>query len=182
MTGLTPHVMVDLETLGSTPGAAIVSIGAVAFDPHTGLTGRSFYRIVDPGSCQALGLTLDAGTVKWWLTQNEAARRAIAEAGDPLPVVLQHFSFWWQEVDGRFFWSHGANFDEPVLGAAYRAAGHQTPWRYSASRCTRTIFDLADVAIDRSQGDHHNALDDAIAQAAAVVEAYRKLGLAKAQP
>lgn len=33
------HVMLDLETMGNGPRAAIVSIGAVFFDPLTGELG-----------------------------------------------------------------------------------------------------------------------------------------------
>jgi len=33
------HVMIDLETLGTTPDAPIIAIGAVNFDIRTGKTG-----------------------------------------------------------------------------------------------------------------------------------------------
>lgn len=174
------HIMLDLETLGTAPGSVIAAIGAVAFDPVAGELGRTFYRVIDPASAQRAGLTLDAGTVKWWLKQSDAARLALAEAGDPLDQVLHEFSWWFRDVDGRFLWGHGANFDEPMLAAAYRATPWRMPWGYSASRCTRTIFDLADVAPDRAEGVHHNALSDALAQAHAVIAAYAKLGLSGA--
>lgn len=38
-------------------------------------------------------------------------------------------------------------------------------------RDTRTLFDLAGVKVDRGSGTHHNALDDACAQAEATVKA-----------
>jgi DNA polymerase III epsilon subunit-like protein len=40
-------VMLDLETMGNGPRAAIVAIGAVEFDPDTGTVGERFYRAVD---------------------------------------------------------------------------------------------------------------------------------------
>jgi hypothetical protein len=171
--------MVDLETFGSTPGSVVVSIGAVGFDPVGGQLGEGFYALIDPASCAAAGLTLDPATVSWWLRQSDAARSALTGGGDvSLRCALEAFAGWWRRHGFTCFWGHGANFDEPLLGAAYRACGLRTPWKYSASRCTRTLFDLAGVQPDRAEGVHHNALDDARAQAIAAMAAFHKLGLA----
>jgi inhibitor of KinA sporulation pathway (predicted exonuclease) len=53
------------------------------------------------------------------------------------------------------------------------------PFRYNQPRDTRTIYDLAgiDVGEYRSAGTHHNALDDAAAQARAVQAAVKALNL-----
>ena len=171
-----PHIMVDLETMGSTPGSAIVSLGAVAFDPITGTLGEEFYRVIDLGSCQRAGLTIDSDTVKWWLRQPDAARAQLDRAdAEPLATVLGWFATWWRRQSGQFIWGHGANFDEPLLSCAFRAAHVVVPWRYSDARCTRTIFALTGERPDRTQGTHHNALDDAKAQAEAVIRAFLKL-------
>jgi len=174
------HVMVDLETMGTAPGSVIASIGAVAFDPEAGTLGRQFYQSVDIASAVRAGLSIDPETVKWWLGQGDEARGALLKGQVGLRAALEVFAGFWVEVQGAQFWSHGANFDEPVLGAAFRACGLRTPWRYSASRCTRTLFQLAgvDVADERTVGAHHNALDDAVAQAKAVCWAWCELGLA----
>ncbi|MBK0004878.1 3'-5' exonuclease, partial [Erwinia sp. S38] len=37
------HLMIDLETMGNKPNAAIVSIGAVFFEPDSGEIGNTFY-------------------------------------------------------------------------------------------------------------------------------------------
>lgn len=173
-----PHIMVDLETMGAVPGSAIVSLGAVAFDPVAGRIGETFYRRIDLASCQRHGLTIDAGTVGWWLQQSEAARAELVDPNcDTLPNALGWFASWFRRQGGEFIWGHGGNFDEPLLACAFRACFVQIPWRYSAARCTRTIFALTGEAPDRAQGTHHNALDDARAQAEAVIRAWRKLGL-----
>ncbi|WP_337186607.1 3'-5' exonuclease [Phenylobacterium sp.] len=176
------HIMVDLETFGTTPGAAIASIGAVAFDPRTGVIGPTFYRVVDLGSCAAAGLTFEPSTITWWLRQSEAAREALTEAqACELGHALGWFRmFYIQNCRGRPIWGHGANFDEPILSAAFRAVGVAIPWSYWDARCTRTLFAMAKVKPDRAAGTHHNALDDALAQAHAAIAAYRALGLADA--
>lgn len=177
-----PDIMVDLETLGPTPGSVVVSIGAVAFDPKSNALGSQFYAVINPASAQAAGLTIDGETVLWWMDKSDAARAALTNGPTfGLRETLISFSTWWQQHEGVRFWGHGANFDDPVLAAAYRAAGLKPPWRYSNSRCTRTVFDMAGSSgPDRAAGVHHNALDDAIAQAVAVQAAYEKLGLSTA--
>lgn len=169
------HVMVDLETMGTRAGSVIASIGAVAFDPQAGTISASFYRAISLISCEDAGLTFDADTVNFWLKQSDEARAALRKNEVTLGQALDAFAYFWRSVSGSTFWSHGANFDEPLLNAAYRALRMRVPWPYYASRCTRTIYDLADVKPDRAAGVHHNALDDARAQAEAVIRAYAKL-------
>src|SRR5690348_4173144 len=55
-------VMVDIETLSTRYDAAILSIGAVAFDRKTGILGPQFLICIDPRSTQDAGLHIDAGT------------------------------------------------------------------------------------------------------------------------
>src|SRR4051794_11270840 len=70
------EVMVDLETMGLDPDAAIVAIGATKFtlgeEPVS-----TFYANVDLGDCLSLGLTVSASTIMWWLQQEHAARAAL---------------------------------------------------------------------------------------------------------
>lgn len=194
------HVMIDIETLGTRPGSVILSIGAVAFDPFNGTaflgdaSTDSFYTQVSPTSCQHHGLKIDPETEQWWHSQPHEARNAalgcfLSVRRDPrghqqfppkLKDALAALDSWWRTVDGKYIWAHGPGFDLALLEAAYRAIGWREPWRYDAARCTRTIYDLAGVKPDRSQGTHHHALDDAIAQAKAVIDAYHKLGLSRA--
>lgn len=171
-----PHVMVDLETMGVTPGSAIVSLGAVAFDPLAGTLGETFYRVISLRSCQKAGLTIQADTVLWWMQQSDAARWQLNRPdAEELEAVLAWFTRWWHRRRAKFIWGHGANFDEPLLSAAFRAAHVVIPWNYWNARCTRTLFALTGERPNREQGVHHNALDDAKAQAEAVIRAYRRL-------
>lgn len=171
-----PHIMVDLETMGAVPGSAIVSIGAVAFDPVAGTLGEEFYRIISLDSCQRAGLTLQADTVMWWLRQSEPARAQLnRQDAEPLASALGWFGAWWRRQGGQFIWGHGANFDEPLLSWAFRAAHVAVPWNYWDARCTRTLFALTGERPDRADGVHHTALDDAKAQAKAVIRAYAGL-------
>lgn len=165
------HVMVDLETLGSGPGCAILSIGAVAFDPGGRALGDRFYQLVNTRSCRALGLREEAGTLAWWDRQSEQARTVLAEAETcdvALGAALGRFAGFLarHKGDGGVkVWGNGADFDNAILAHLYDRLGLEQPWAFWNSRCYRTLKNLRpDVRMGRS-GVHHNALDDAVSQA-----------------
>lgn len=178
-------VMIDTETLGTRPGAAILSIGAVMFAPD-GL-GESFYAPIDLSSCAAAGLAIDPATVLWWMQQSDEARAAAFPVdAAPLQQVLLAFQAWFVAQEARYPWCHGATFDVPLLDAAYKACGLTSPWEFWNVRDTRTLYDVAGVKVDRKTGTHHHALDDAINQAEAAARALRILhvnkSISEAQP
>lgn len=155
--------MLDLETLGQTPGSVIVSLGAVRFG--RGVVTAEFYQRVDVQSAVDAGLTMDVSTVMWWLKQGDAARAEIGKPGEPLALVLKDFQEWLGWDYRGELWGNGAAFDNALLDAAYRKLGKKPPWRFSMDRCYRTVKALhPDVAMVR-EGTHHHALDDARDQA-----------------
>jgi DNA polymerase III epsilon subunit-like protein len=171
------HIMIDIETLGTTPGSAILSVGAVPFDERGVQIEEGRHWAIDPKSCAAAGLTIDLDTVAWWMGQSDEARAAaFGMEGRHLNSVLNSLRDWFTYQKGEKVWCHGATFDVPLLDAAYRATGIDAPWTFYNVRCTRTLYDLAGISPDRSQGVHHNALNDAIVQAEAAVLAMSKLG------
>jgi len=171
------HVMHDIETLGTKPGSIILSIGAVAFCPTERVIKSTFYINIDEEQSRALGLFAEQSTIDWWAGQSTEARAALCvNAVSPMAALADYFS-WFTAVDGEFIWSHGASFDTPLVEAAAMRLDIPPPWRFWNVRDTRTIFHLAGNGPDRSKGVHHNALDDAINQAEAVIESYRILGV-----
>lgn len=171
------HVMLDLETWGTRPGSALRSIGAVTFGLNATNVGSKFYRNIDKESCLLAGLTVDAETVSWWLKQSPEAVAALEKDQWPLADVVNSFHEWWRSIGARYVWCHGANCDEPLWTAACRAIGHSVPWKYWDTRCTRTLFAMADFDIREvpREGVAHDALADAIHQARCVQRAIAKL-------
>jgi hypothetical protein len=168
--------MLDLETWGVLPGSALRSVGACGFDPLTGEIGETFYRNITDASCQSLGLTKDPRTVRWWAEQSEAAKRGLEDNQCPIGDALIDFASWWKRINGVQIYGHGANFDPVLLQAAYEAAMLDVPWHFWNVRCSRTILAAANRKPLREgfgKGVHHNALDDAVAQAKAVAAAFR---------
>lgn len=137
----------------------------------------------------------DASTVKWWNEQRAEAQAAFADPID-LKLACASFDKWLHDVcplappiglppDIRL-WAHDPHFDVSILEAVYHAVRLPTPWHYRAPRSLRTIADAAGMTRDDfaafNHGTAHNALDDAIAQAGIVCEAYKRLGLTAPEP
>lgn len=184
--GRMAHIMVDLETRGQRPGCAILSIGAVAFDPNRNLLGDRFHAVVNTADCHRYGLTDDDGTMAWWDKQKPEARQILdlAAASDTkLPVALDAFSaFVREQAKGEArVWGNGADFDQPILVACYGATDRDPPWKFWNSRCFRTLKNLTRVPAPERLGVHHNALDDAVFQAThalTILQGVRRLDIA----
>lgn len=159
-------VMVDLETLSTDHDAAIISIGAVVFD-KTGV-GKTFYTAVTPIDRY---FHISFETIKWWMEQSAPARAVFFEKGPDTAVAMASFTAWLNQVDCTRIWGNGATFDITLLESTYRRIGHILPWKYRAPRDVRTILEASGIRVEKVVGVEHNALDDAINQALAVIKA-----------
>jgi len=154
------HVMVDLETFGTSNQAYIASIGAVCYTEDRS-TWKVFYRTISPTSPGNGKLT--ASTVEWWLGQDESSRSALKVGQVPLREALIEFSAF--VPDGAVVWGNGATFDNVILRNAYERNGYEPPWKFRQDRCYRTLLSLFPSQDVVRVGTSHNALDDAITQA-----------------
>lgn len=181
------NIMLDLETMGNGSNAAIVSIGAVFFNPLTGELGNQFYSRVWLESAAKHG-DMDAGTVAWWLNQSSEARAEINhENSVSLNEALRAFS---ELIIGSAecsftdirVWGNGCTFDNVILSNAYKAIKLSKPWSYAGDMDVRTIVELGRKLLNFDpkkdmpfEGEKHNALADAIHQAKYVSAIYQKL-------
>lgn len=162
-------IMLDLETMGNKPGAAIISIGAVFFDVNNGL-GREFHTRIDLEDAVKSGLKMDPSTVKWWMKQSKEAQDAVMMPGASLRSAIMEFESFVRcnlEIGERVeVWGNGSDFDNVLLLAAFDICEITPPWKFFDSRCYRTLKNLfKSVAPDPREGIHHDALDDAKFQA-----------------
>jgi len=178
--------MIDLETMATTPDAAIVAIGAVRFDPVHNKIGDTFYAVVNLQSAMDSGGRVEASTVMWWIGQTDEARAAIRKAdahgGATLERALDGFSTWAEEKGEHVgspllrVWGNGAAFDLPILGGAYARLGKSVPWTPWNERCYRTLSKMfISVKKPDFKGVKHNAVDDAVNQARHVCDIYAML-------
>lgn len=173
--------MLDLETLGTVPGCSIISIGAVTFSTRSQTLGEDYYGTVSRSSCANAGLHESPDTLAWWSKQSPDAQQALQDSVSsfafPLHEALSEFNRWLLRVAGSggitglYVWGNGADFDNALLAAAYRAAGLKQGWPSYNGRCYRSLknlhglFGLGQPPKMKRGGTHHNALDDAKSQA-----------------
>ena len=181
------HLMVDMETMGNSPDAPIVSIGAVFFDPSTGNTGAEFYRVVSLESSMSFGMKPDASTIQWWLKQSPEARSAIlVDEAMGLLETLELLADFIAEnaANGSHtvqLWGNGCSFDNVILRRAYVLT--ETPFAvpFWNDRDVRTMVELGkSVGINPRfdipfEGDLHNALSDARYQVKYVSAIWKRL-------
>lgn len=171
-------IMIDLETLAATPDAAILTIGAVKFDPF----GResqdkamdSFYVKVDVDSCHDLGLVASDDTIEWWSRQSAEAQAAAFDPDGRLPVreaFDQLYKFCW---GAKRVWANGSVFDIVICEHVFRKLNKAIPWKFWEIRDVRTAFDLG-IDPKRPPITAHHALEDAWNQAVGIQNVYNTL-------
>jgi len=174
------RVMLDIETLGIEPGAAILSIGACTFDRDG--VGKTFHRSVDLESCQDRGLTIDADTLQWWLDQDEVAAVDLLTTGVPLATALSELRDFLETHAYDELWANSPKFDMAHLEGAYEALDWTVPWAFYELRDVRTVTALPGAVELEQDGTEHDALDDAIHQAREVAATLRALEYGGTQP
>lgn len=160
------NVMVDLETLGTTANAVILSIGAVKFDLETNeFDDAGFYASISVDSNLGYGRHISESTLIWWLNQSKEAQNVFHEPKTTLDEALLSMAEWLGH-NKRCIWSNGADFDIPMLAHAYAQIGHEPPWEFWNARCVRTYKSLPAAALVSKPANKlaHNALQDAVAQ------------------
>ena len=169
--------MLDLETYGTAAGCPVLSIGAIVF-VHIAADPLGYYTFYGEAhkNQSDIGLYPDPATVAWWEQQNDEAKKVLTVPHTfTITNLLKGFAEW-LPADAKV-WGNGADFDLPILGAAYKAAGMPIPWSPWNGRCYRTIKNLApDIKLVR-KGTYHNAMDDAASQADHLMVIAAKLGL-----
>lgn len=177
------HIMIDIETLSTAKNAVVLSIGAVHFDPKTGVILDEFYkelRLSDQANRKA-----DLNTVQWWIKQvaNHPERASIFEQDDigkrcPVRnalILLRDFL----GGDKKCVWACDPDFDLDILATLYADYDLNVPWKYYEPKSVRTVRLLAEELglpkLDVTKT--HNALEDCIRQAKEVHRVYFNMGV-----
>lgn len=171
-------VMIDMETLATSTDAAILTIGAVKFDPFGKDVEEpdmeSLYLRVDQDSCDELGLVVNDATVEWWSKQDPAAQEeAFSEEGriHIADAFQQLYKFCW---GAQRVWSNGSVFDIMICEHVYGKLQKAVPWQFWQIRDCRTVYDLG-INPKRPPVLKHHALEDAWNQAVGVQNVYNAL-------
>ncbi len=168
-------ISIDLETLATTPDSFICAIGAAAFDINTGEIIDDFYLSISLKYLQP-NRVIDPDTVRWWLTQSDAARGELTAATNifRLSEVLGQFYTWVNQFPNARVWGNGATFDISILENAFN---YRPPWKYWNVMDMKTVLALAKSRGYQKPaftGVKHNALADAQYQAKIISECWRR--------
>ena len=172
-------VMLDIETLATSPDAVVLTFGAVKFNPfgNTVDGDKSMYVRLEVDEQIRLGRKVDENTVLWWGKQ--AADVKEEALGDHNRISLYDFTRQLNKflVSTDRIWAQGPVFDIVILENLYRQLEIPAPWLYYNIRDSRTL--LKALGDDRVIGKAglHNALEDCISQAQAVQAALRRHNL-----
>lgn len=188
-------IMIDLETMGTSPNSAIVSYGAAAFDFRTGNLGPTIYRVIDLSTTmQHPEFNIEPGTLYWWLQQSEPARAAlvqdhnresVAKAMNSLRVFIEGVG----NPQKIRLWGNGPTFDNTMIRYTYKTVvGTDLPIPFWNDRCVRTVKGFYPNNLfqqwrveNMGRGTYHNALDDAKYQVKFLCHIFQELGVEELQ-
>jgi len=178
-------IMIDMETLDTSPYCVILTIGVVRFDPYgEGVAERLELRPTIEEQTEKYNRVINEDTLRWWSEQSPAALEEAMSDRDRISFndcLEKLYRFGWNR---RAVWSNGAAFDIVVAETAFRQVftdkPNPIPWPFYTVRDTRTLYEIAGVKLkDGGHVTSHRAVDDAERQAIVVQQAYKKLGLVK---
>lgn len=202
--------MLDIETLGLKPGCQILTIACAPFDIKTKKIGKIFYKKIDMKNYDEYKVfTTDKATIDWWNKQDEKVKYEAFES-EPRESLIDVFnsfnSFLLKNCENKDIrmWSHGKEFDIPIVEFVMNILNIKPTWNFWNTRDTRTLYDLAKVnlknisipkeyikqkcfiydelKIEGLQLNYesfckHNAVYDIVKQIMGVFESYRLLNL-----
>jgi hypothetical protein len=184
--------MVDLETMGTVPGCAGLSIGAVQFFPTQMKLGAEFYTVVSLSDSLERFLHEDEDTKKWWAGRTPEARQVLHDANSDdaptLPEAMHKLNDYLLGLGGMRsirLYGNGADFDNPILRVMWDAADvlpFNSKAGFFGGRCYRTLKSLDELFGEthaapkmERQGTYHHALDDAKSQALHLMETIARI-------
>ena len=197
----TPHVMLDIETLGTGPNAAIIAIGAVWFNPLRQDTveellrnNKNYYQAITIDSCLLEGFDIDAKTFEWWKHQSTVAKAQVFGRDDSVSIKTAITDFLGKLKPENTLWGNGVSFDNVILKNAADRLRIEFPVGYQNWMCMRTMKNIFNVDFEASgstlkkpfsfdepawakdaQMIPHFALHDAACQASHVQSIFYKL-------
>lgn len=162
------ELQIDFETLGTNPDTVVISVGAQFFDLEKKLLGPSFYMAFDIEDQLKKGRSINADTLKWWMSQSDAAKKVFKEKAKPTQEVLNTFVYWVKANSSKKTlkpWGNGSTFDISIMEDLLRSYDLDVPWQYYNIYDLRTFRRfVANNAKVEKIGVNHNALDDCQSQ------------------
>ena len=124
------HVMIDIETLATTPDAVVMSVGAVKFDPHTGTPYNKTLWRPDIDEQTERDRHVSESTLEWWakLPQHIQDDAFSEDSRIPVTEFMKELNRYCVGADK--IWCQGPQFDMLILENLYIQWGHHFGWQF----------------------------------------------------
>lgn len=164
----------DLETCSLRPTAAVMSIGAVAwnrngedtpfFEERKPIAYPTFSAHVDLRGMFIDGFTFDASTAKWWAERSDEAKAAVLDVDNedkpcaPIQDVMKDFFRWIDYVKKACnttevnLWCQGTDYDMAILRNICHKYQIEIPISHQNFRDHRTFYMEGAAQICRMSG------------------------------
>lgn len=175
------HIMLDLETLGTSYNSVVTQVALIEFDIHKQFDINEDINVysanIDIQEQINNGSVIDGDTIKWWLNNNpEVLKSTLIDTKSINEVTNDITQFINNLCDKRDLniWSH-ASFDIPILNNLLKI-GNQPSVYYRSVRDLRTINMLVDpdMKLGYPRNDH-NAIKDCLNQIEYYVNLFNKI-------
>ena len=128
--------LIDIETLGTKPGATILEIAA-----SCGADGLTL--LIDPDSHPG---KFELNTLLWWSTvpDKKAKERAFGSSSGRIGLkdAIGRLNEFIEKVKPDYFWGCSPDFDYKHLEYWYKYFQIEIPWKFYQFRDVRTIRDV----------------------------------------
>ena len=173
------NVMLDIETLGTTPDACILQVGVVWWDSHGIHDGISFNLSITEQT--NLGRKIDPQTVAWWMDSSVSGdvRKNVLERSETVSLQdgLRSLNDYIGSIDedlmnGVVVWANPPQFDISIVRSAMEQVGIIPTWEHWQERDLRTLRNICKqfgIKFEQKNSNHHSALSDARHQAMEVI-------------
>jgi len=156
-------VMLDLETLGTKPGAHVMQIAMVAYNNQTFDIIDNIDIRISKSSMIAYGLKVDMETLRWWFETDFDLYKKLVRSDGTLEDAIDKTTSFYIKHSPRFVWCH-PDFDAPILKALYDKLKYTFPFKHKTFRDVRTAMTIFKIKRDFDKIVTHNAIDDCIRQ------------------
>lgn len=170
-------VMIDIETLSTTPESVVLSVGAVKFIPGGNkdtIESKTHWRLEIDEQINR-GRQVSESTMEWWAKQDINVKAEVFSPDNRISVD-EFFPELNRYVSGcDKIWCQGPQFDMVILESLYSLFGHHWNWKFWQIMDSRTLINTAKI-MDPQYSDPrkavqqnlHNAAEDSYYQALAV--------------
>jgi len=172
------NLIIDLETLDTTPTAAVTNFTCIVFDPSdmipfNELVKKAFDVKLDWKSQLSCGRTTSTSTIEFWKKkENKEAFDLMVKPNEKDINPKDLFSMFYKYLEQQQYdlssksdahaWSRGNSFDFSILDSLYQSYGEVNPIPYWSHRDIRTAIDSIGCHIDpthKNRGYLNNMID-----------------------